>query len=597
MEKRKIAVFIASPGDLANERRYFRETIDQLNDGFGDGAGVEFEPLGWEDTLATTGRRSQAVINQEVDRCDVFILTLFRRWGQEAPDSDYSSYTEEEFHRAFERWKKEKSPEIFVFFKKVDSDSEADPGPQLKKVMAFRRQLEETRQVLYHYFYDKETFVKEVNRHLRAYSKGDLPKPEDQRETVILPSSVLEEVEKAKQVAKEKIKEAQKAKDEKEVALLKLEAKQLEMAEDAVKLSKEGKIEFARQKFSELIVESSDLRILSLGFEFYYRVGDLETSYRVLEKWLTISGPEEQSVNTAIAFANLGKLFRIQGDLEMAEELYKKALEISKFLGDEEGVAAQFGSLGALYQTKGDLIKAEKMQEKALKISESLGDKVGMAVTYGNLGILYQIRGDLDDAEETYRRALELNKSFKNKEGIAIQYGSLGMLFRIKGELEEAEKFLKKALKLNKSLGSKEGMASQYNNLGNVYMDLDQGNSKKAEKMYRKALELNKSLGNKEGIAAQYSNLGNVFWERGDLQETEKMYVKSLELYEVIGSKEGLGTQLGNLGLLYHFVGELQKAKEFYNKSINLLKELGSPKAATVSEWLKELGSGKKDED
>src|SRR5688572_2084855 len=93
--KRTIKVFIASPGDLAIERRAFKEVIDQLNDGFADGAGVKFVGLGWEDTLASTGRRSQGVINQDIDRCDVFILTMHRRWGQEAPDAKpYSSYTE-----------------------------------------------------------------------------------------------------------------------------------------------------------------------------------------------------------------------------------------------------------------------------------------------------------------------------------------------------------------------------------------------------------------------------------------------------------------------------------------------------------------------
>ena len=109
-----------------------------MNLGFGDGANVEFEPLGWEDTLASTGRRNQGVINEEIDKCDVFILAMNRRWGQEAPDSvPYSSYTEEEFHRALERWKKDETPEIFVFFKRVDAESEADPGTQLQKVMAF----------------------------------------------------------------------------------------------------------------------------------------------------------------------------------------------------------------------------------------------------------------------------------------------------------------------------------------------------------------------------------------------------------------------------------------------------------------------------
>ena len=86
LPKRTLRVFIASPGDLAPERRAFKEQLDQMNVGFGDGAGVEFVAVGWEDTLATTGRRVQSVINQEIDTCDVFVLAMFRRWGQAAPD-------------------------------------------------------------------------------------------------------------------------------------------------------------------------------------------------------------------------------------------------------------------------------------------------------------------------------------------------------------------------------------------------------------------------------------------------------------------------------------------------------------------------------
>jgi hypothetical protein len=117
---RPIHVFIASPGDLAVERAAFKAVIDELNGGFGDDAGVRFVALGWEDTLATTGRRAQGVINQDIDRSDVFVLVMHRRWGQEVPDAKpYNSYTEEEFHRAMERWKETGSPEVFVFFKRI----------------------------------------------------------------------------------------------------------------------------------------------------------------------------------------------------------------------------------------------------------------------------------------------------------------------------------------------------------------------------------------------------------------------------------------------------------------------------------------------
>ena len=62
--RRPIHVFIASPGDLAVEPRAFKEVSDELNGSFGDGAGVRFVALGWEDTLATAGRHAQGVINK-----------------------------------------------------------------------------------------------------------------------------------------------------------------------------------------------------------------------------------------------------------------------------------------------------------------------------------------------------------------------------------------------------------------------------------------------------------------------------------------------------------------------------------------------------
>src|SRR4051794_37541236 len=150
---RVIKVFIASPGDLAVERRAFKDTVDSLNKGFGRGAGVTFEPLGWEDALSQVGRRSQSVINKDVDACEVFILVMWRRWGQDAPDAaPYSSYTEEEFYRALARFEKDGNPTIFVFFKHIDPGQMADPGEQLKKVLDFRKKLEASKTVLYRSF-------------------------------------------------------------------------------------------------------------------------------------------------------------------------------------------------------------------------------------------------------------------------------------------------------------------------------------------------------------------------------------------------------------------------------------------------------------
>ncbi len=490
--KRQINVFIGSPGDLASERKVFRKVIDELNKGFGEGADVEFVALGWEDTLASTGRRNQSVINEEVDKSDVFILTMHRRWGQPAPDAaPYSSYTEEEFHRALERWKRDGNPEIFVFFKKVDAASEADAGPQLLKVLEFRRQLEETRQIMYKTFDAEEAFANLVSDHLKKFAKGALPKTQPNADMVVLPLAALEEVNKAKREVERHREAAAKAQDDAEQNRLRFEELHLMMAQDAAALSKEGKVEFARQKFVKLVSESSNPSVLTLAFDFFERTGDLDAAVLSMENLLSISA--HNSEEQAVAYANLGNVYQKRGDLNKAEEMYLKSLAISEVLDCKEVMASTYGNLGNVYQAHGDLDKAEHMYRKSLAIDEALGRKEGMAADYGNLGNIYQAHGDLDRAEHMYRKSLAIDEALGRKEGMAADYGNLGVVYKTRGDFDKAEEMYRKSLAIDEALGLKEGMAIQYCNLGVVYRirgDLD-----KAEDMYRKSLALFVELG------------------------------------------------------------------------------------------------------
>ncbi|MDQ3583719.1 MAG: tetratricopeptide repeat protein, partial [Pseudomonadota bacterium] len=386
-EPRLVHVFIASPGDLAVERRAFKEMIDELNGGFGDGAGVRFVALGWEDTLATIGRRAQAVIDQDIDRSDAFVLALHRRWGQPAPDAKpYTSYTEEEFHLALDRWKKDGSPEIFVFFKHVDPLSMADAGPQLEKVLAFRKSLEDSRQVLYRFFEDEKAFKAEVDKHLRAYARGDLPKADAPRAAVVLPLEYIQEVTKAKDEAQAAIERAEAHQKHAEAQAVRADKLALTLAEQAAVAAREGHVEEARQTFARAHEGTTNLRVLSLAFEFYHRTGDLKAAEDMLERWLAISGREAQTGDTAAVYGNLGIIYGTCGELDRAEEMYKKALAIDEKLGRQEGMANAYGNLGLLYRTRGELDRAEEMHKKALAIDEKLGREEGMANAFGNLG-------------------------------------------------------------------------------------------------------------------------------------------------------------------------------------------------------------------
>ncbi len=57
----------------------------------------------------------------------------------------------------------------------------------VQKVLDFRKSLEESRQVVYHGFANEAEFKAEVDRHLRAFAKGELPPADAPRDKVLLP--------------------------------------------------------------------------------------------------------------------------------------------------------------------------------------------------------------------------------------------------------------------------------------------------------------------------------------------------------------------------------------------------------------------------
>ena len=505
--KRRIRVFIASPGDLAVERRAFKNTIDQLNAGFGRGADVEFEPLGWEDALSQVGRRAQSAINADVDACDVFVLVMWRRWGQEAPDAEergFSSYTEEEFYRALARFEKSGAPTLFVFFKHIDPGQMADAGPQLAKVLAFRKKLAQTRKVLYRPFEDELAFKLEIDRHLVAFAKGEIDLPCDDRRVPLLPESALAEIETDKAEAKAALERAEKAEHDAEDARAKAAAAEstarlrtdkaaLALAERAARAAMEGKVEEARQDFAAALDGTTKLRVLYLGFRFFERIGELNEAERLLRRWLAISGPDAQTANTAAAYGNLGLIHQRRGELDQAERMHRKSLEIYEKLGRLEGTANAYGNLGLIHRKRDDLDEAERMHRKALEIHERLGRPEGMASDYGNLGAIHQTRGELDEAERMLRKALAIQQKLGRQEYMANQYGNLGLIHQKRGELDEAERMLRKALKINEKLGRLEGMADQYANLGAV--SEDRGDASAARGFWTKSRDLYARIG------------------------------------------------------------------------------------------------------
>ena len=167
MDRQILTIFLASPGDLIEERKAVRETVDRLNKIIARRVNLTVELLGWEDTLPGYSR-PQALINKDVDSCDLFIGLMWHRWGQDT--GAYSSGFEEEFIRARDRRERTESPEIWLFFKKIDEKMNKDPGEQLKKVLKFRKEQEKNKELFFKEFGSLEEWYTIIYDNLLAYT-------------------------------------------------------------------------------------------------------------------------------------------------------------------------------------------------------------------------------------------------------------------------------------------------------------------------------------------------------------------------------------------------------------------------------------------
>jgi hypothetical protein len=170
-------IFFASPGGIEKERLAFQDIINEYNQLESNHRGIQFVPVGWEDTLPGFGR-PQSKINGDIQTCDYFLLMFWDRWGTPpdiAENSPYTSGTEEEYYVARVCYDNPRHSlrEIAVFFKGIDPAQLNDPGPELEKVLFFRKRLETSRELLFRVF-DKRA---EFERQLRGFARAVAPGP------------------------------------------------------------------------------------------------------------------------------------------------------------------------------------------------------------------------------------------------------------------------------------------------------------------------------------------------------------------------------------------------------------------------------------
>lgn len=167
-----LQVFVASPSDVAEERRVLEEVIRELNVTWSDTLAIRLDLIKWETHAAPGfGDDPQDVINEQIPtNYDIFVGLMWTRFGTATKRA--GSGTAEEFERAHARHQQEPdSIEIMFYFKNAPIQPSDIDLEQLRAVSEFRSRLG-SMGGLYFQFISLDEFRNSVRLHLsRAVQK------------------------------------------------------------------------------------------------------------------------------------------------------------------------------------------------------------------------------------------------------------------------------------------------------------------------------------------------------------------------------------------------------------------------------------------
>lgn len=160
-----IRVFIASPGDVAEERDIATLVVGELNRIFGNPFRVDLDAVRWEThAWPDIGEDAQDVINEQIREFDILVGIMWRRFG--SPTKRAKSGTGEEFARAYNLFKKHGRPKVMFYFRTTPFyTTNLQELAQFRKVVEFRKALEKLG-VLYWTYDAPLQFERNVREHL-----------------------------------------------------------------------------------------------------------------------------------------------------------------------------------------------------------------------------------------------------------------------------------------------------------------------------------------------------------------------------------------------------------------------------------------------
>ncbi len=280
--------------------------------------------------------------------------------------------------------------------------------------------------------------------------------------------------------------------------------------------------------------------------------------------------PNSSSSSNMIDLLDKAKALYFIGDYPNALSKYFQILNLSKEINDKEGEAIAFHNIGLIYRVTRDFDQALLYYQQALTIYREINNP-NIVNTLFDIGKLFDSMQDYDQALYFCSQALKLSRETRQTNREVFIINRIGSIYHDLNNYEEAINYYNKALSISQEFGIQNAEAIILTNRGVAY------ESKclysKARDDYRHALEIYQEIGDLHGEALILNNLGTISILINDYEQALLFLQDSYNVSVKNGDKLSQGRSIFRIGAIFDILHDYEKAHPLYMKALNIFRE------------------------
>ncbi len=204
-----------------------------------------------------------------------------------------------------------------------------------------------------------------------------------------------------------------------------------------------------------------------LGEASYFK-GSYDVGTKYLYDAVRILEPRNKAL-TALAFNNLGKLYRKIKELDKSIQNYDRAMELYSSMNDSAGVQMIWNESGVPFEYMGNYDEALRRYKKSLEIARARKDLLGESYSLANISGALMLQEKYDESVKYMDQCLAMRKVLKDTFSLALTYSDRGSLFIAMGEYEKAKESIEQSNVLANHLKYPGLLAANYQLLSELY--------------------------------------------------------------------------------------------------------------------------------